>query len=357
VNQLWQDLRFGFRMWTKTPWLTFTVVLSLAIGIGVNSTAFSLVEAMFLRAPAGKNPGQLVSIIPETPQGADMSSYPEYLDVNEETTAFSGVLAEAGHMAFLTIGGKTELLSMELVSKNYFSVLELGLAIGRGFTADRSINSANEVIISYSLWRSRFGADAAMVGKSIILNRGTFTVVGVAPKGFRGLNREMPNDLWLPATLEGYSAPQDRRVREFDQLIGRLAPRVTPDEARAELTVLAARLAKGYPATNANRTFRLVRALPRRAHTDRARDGHCCTPPARLLRERHGSAHRPLGNAYARTCHPVHLGCGPVALGPPAAVGRLAPCSSGRRARFAAYSLAHRASARGDAAVLRLGRL
>jgi predicted permease len=262
MNQLWQDLRFGFRLWAKTPWVTFIAILSLAIGIGINSTAFSVVDALFLRPPPGKNPSQLVSIIPETPQGPDMSSYPEYLDLNQDTTAFSGVLARAGHMVFLTTARGTELLPMETVSNNFFSVLAVNVAAGRSFTPAPSRSSSSphfEAIISYSLWRSHFGGDPSIIGKPINLNHAMFTVVGVAPEGFQGLGRVLANDVWLPASLEGFdSAPQNRQFREFDELVGRLAPGVTPAQARAQLAVLAARLAKAYPATNTNRTFALV---------------------------------------------------------------------------------------------------
>jgi predicted permease len=261
MNQLWQDLRFGLRLWSKTPWLTFIAVVSLAIGIGINSTAFSIVDTLFLRPPAGKNPSQLVSIIPETPQGSDMSSYAEYLDLNQNTTAFSGVLASSAHMVFLTTPRGTELLPMELVSSNYFSVLGLNLAAGRSFSPVRPVaspGSRDEVIISYSLWQSHFGGDPSIVGRSIILNRGMFTVVGVAPKGFQGLNKVFLNDVWLSARFSGAPADQNSQFREFDDLIGRLAPGVTPAQARAQLSVLAERLAKAYPATNAHRTFALV---------------------------------------------------------------------------------------------------
>ena len=262
MNQLWQDLRFGFRLWAKTPWVTFIAILSLAIGIGINSTAFGIVDNLFLRPPPGKNPSQLVSIIPETPQGPDMSSYPEYLDLNRDTTAFSGVVARAGHMVFLTTPRGTELLPMEIVSNNFFSVLDVNFAAGRSFSPASSGSSSKprlEAIISYSLWQSHFGGDPSIVGKSITLNHAMFTLVGIAPKGFQGLNRVLTNDVWLPASLDGFdSSPQNRQFREFDQLVGRLAPGVTPAQARAQLSVLAARLAKAYPATNTNRTFALV---------------------------------------------------------------------------------------------------
>lgn len=262
MNQLWQDLRFGFRLWAKTPWLTFIAVLSLAIGIGINSTAFGIVDALFLLPPPGRNPSQLVSIIPETPQGPDMSSYPEYLDLDQQTTAFSGVVARAGHMVFLTTPRGTELLPMEIVSNNFFSVLDVNLAAGRSFSPASSGNSSKpglEAVISYSLWQSHFGGDPSIIGKSITLNHGMFTLVGIAPKGFQGLNRVLANDVWLPASLDGFdSSPQNRKFREFDELVGRLAPGVTPAQARAQLNVLAARLAKAYPATNTDRTFALV---------------------------------------------------------------------------------------------------
>lgn len=262
MNRLWQDLRFGFRLWAKTPWVTFIATLSLAIGIGINSTAFGIVDTLFLRPPPGKNPSQLVSIVPETPQGPDMSSYPEYLDLDQQTTAFSGVVARAGHMVFLTTPRGTELLPMEIVSNNFFSVLGVNLAAGRSFSPASSGNSSKrgpEAVISYSLWQSHFGGDPSIIGKPITLNHGIFTLVGITPKGFQGLNRVLANDVWLPASLDGFdSSPQNRKFREFDELVGRLAPGVTPAQARAQLNVLAARLAKAYPATNTNRTFALV---------------------------------------------------------------------------------------------------
>lgn len=258
MSQILQDLRYGVRMFARSPIFTATAILSLAIGIGVNSAAFSVVDAFLLRPLPGAAPGQLASLYTKTPHGSDVLSYPDYDDVRQGASAFSGVLAAAGHGAFLKTGGEPVLLLTNDVSENYFEVLGLKLAAGRTFEEEEGggAGSGPSVIISYALWQRQFGRDPGLIGNSIILNNKPYTVAGVAPKGYRGLSRFVATDAWMPAVKEISFETQKRDIREFD-VVARLAPGATAAQAQAELDVIGKRLAKEYPVTNRDTTFTL----------------------------------------------------------------------------------------------------
>ncbi len=256
MGQMWQDLRYGLRLFARAPLFTVTAVLSLAIGIGVNSTAFSVVDAFLLRPVPGTAPEQLANLNAKTPRGFDRLSYPDFVDIRQGTSAFSGVLAVTGHGAFLKTEGESVLLLTNFVSEDYFEVLGLKLAAGRTFGENQNERAGNgrSVIISYALWQRQFGGDPGFVGKSIILNNTPYTVAGIAPKGFRGLSRFVATDAWMPVVKEDQVATQRRDDREFE-VVARLAPGANAAQARAALDVIANRLSKENPVTNKDTTF------------------------------------------------------------------------------------------------------
>ncbi|HEY7546192.1 MAG TPA: ABC transporter permease, partial [Blastocatellia bacterium] len=173
IGDLWQDLRYGSRMLGKNPGFTAVIVLTLALGIGVNTSIFSLVNAVLLRPlPVVKNSEQLVWF--RAP-----SSYPNYEDYRDQNDVFSGITALSGTQSFsLNTDGQPEMIKGEFVTANYFSVLGVDPAMGRAFLPEEDAPGSHPiVVISHNLWQRRFGADANLAGRTITINGLSFTVV------------------------------------------------------------------------------------------------------------------------------------------------------------------------------------
>jgi predicted permease len=243
--------------------VALVVLLSLAMGIGVNSAMFSVVDALYLRPLPVKNPEQLVRIDSRDRGGHfDRDSYADYLDIRSQSTAFSDVIAQNRQGALLAVNGETELVSLTVVSDNYFSVLGVNAHAGRIFSPvlDQHLDREPAAIISYGLWQRRFGGKRDLVGKSIVLMDRNYTVVGIAPPSFRGLvvGIGVASDVWLPASAwvvlanGNRTAIEKRDIRKFD-LVGRMRPGVRVEQAQAQLDTITGGLAQAYPATNAGR--------------------------------------------------------------------------------------------------------
>jgi hypothetical protein len=259
LETFWQDIRFAARMLAKSPGFTAVAVFTLALGIGVNSTVFTVAEAALLRSWPAQAPERLAQIISTTPQGKESYfSYPDYQDLAGQSRALEGFLAYARHGALLSVGTESQWVHDDLVSPNYFRVLGFNPQLGCNFSADAGAHGELSVVISDSLWRRAFHADPSLVGKQIQLTGGSYTVLGIAPPGYRGLEREVPTDLWLPVTA-GYSSAElaDRKEREFE-VLGRLRPGVTAAQAKTDLDTIGRRLAQAYPATDKARNVTLI---------------------------------------------------------------------------------------------------
>ncbi len=261
-----QDLRYGIRLLLKSPGFTTVAVASLALGIGVNSAVFSVVDGMFLRPLAVEKPEQLVWIYSRSPESRGLStSYVEYLDLRDQTDAFSGLVAQSRRGSMLRVNDETEMVLTTVVSANYFSALGVRAALGRTFSSELDSSPAKDpvAILSYSLWQRRFGNDPQIVGKSIQLSERNCTVVGVMPRSFRGLERMVPPEIWLSTTgwvaINPGNRPEleRREVRVFN-VLGRLRPGATPEQAQAQLDTIAGRLEQSYPATNKGRRLSAV---------------------------------------------------------------------------------------------------
>ncbi len=253
MQTLLQDLRFAIRILAKAPGFTAVAVISLALGIGVNTTIFSLINGVLFRPlPRVKEPAALVWF--RAP-----ASYPDYEDFRDQNDVFSGISALSGTSEFsLSQGGQPELVKGEFVSANYFSVLGVDISTGRAFLPeeDRLADAQPVVVLSYGLWQRRFGGDPNLIGGSVSLNGLTFTVVGVAPQGFVGAEATLPRDLWAPMAIyprlnpppagKGDVVPDRLRDRGTDSLnlIARLKPGVTRAQAQAAMTAIVARLPK-----------------------------------------------------------------------------------------------------------------
>ncbi|MGB7622579.1 MAG: ABC transporter permease [Terriglobia bacterium] len=252
-----RDIRYSLRILLKHPGFTAVAIATLALGIGINTSIFTVFNALALRPLPAKDPGSVVRVYESVEDGTRYGSfsYPDYVDVRDQNSVFSGLIAYTG--ASLRLGessdpnAATETFQGTLVSGNFFSALGIDAIVGRTFVPeeDRTPGSHPVTVLSYGLWQRRFGADPGMVGKTLILNFHPYTVVGVAPKWFTGLELG-GTDLWVPLMMEAQAAPGrdflQRRNSHFLKLVGRLKPGVTPKQAEAQISTLAAQLDQTY---------------------------------------------------------------------------------------------------------------
>lgn len=245
MGTLLKDLRYGVRTLVRTPGFTLVAVLSLALGIGVNTTVFSLLDAIVLRSMAVQNPDQIVEIATREAAGEPHTdfSYPLYAGLRDGNEALAGMVAYADTNFGLSAGDQTERIRGEFVSSNYFSVLGVQPTIGSGFAADDERAGAPRVaVISEALWSRLLGRQASVLQKTITLNGRTFAVIGVAPKNFSGLLRGMKTDVWITlphnADFEGRPDLLTSQDISWLSLAGRLKQGTTIQQAQSQLTSL-----------------------------------------------------------------------------------------------------------------------
>jgi predicted permease len=261
MQTLWQDLRFGARMLMKKPGFTLIAVVTLALGVGANTAIFTWLKAILLQPLPGVAAGhrlvKLHTVLTRSGNRPIGISYPDYKDYRDRNEVFSGLAVfNADTFNLLDGDGRPARVLGSLVSGNYFDVLGVRAALGRTFAPDedRTPGTHPAVVVSYGLWRRRFAADPALIGKTIRLNRRDFTVVGVAPKGFGGSIVGLSLDLWVPIMMAPQltSAPDllNGRASQWLSAIGRLKDGVTFEQAQSDARNIAARLSKEYPQTN-----------------------------------------------------------------------------------------------------------
>ena len=259
VKAIVQDARHAWRSIAAMPVMAAVVVVSLGVGIGVNTAVFSWIQAMVLEPlPAVADAGQLYLVEPRAETNSYPGvSWPEFRDIKEQTRAFPDLLAF--RMVPFNVGeaGRIERTPGLLVSDNYFSALGLKPRLGRFLQPDEVERRGAEpvVVISYDYWRTRFGADASVLGRTIRVNDRLLSIVGVAPEGFQGTVTMLDFSLWVPATLApsllaGSRELDDRALRGYS-VVGKLPPGTTATQAQAELDRTMRQLARTYPATNA----------------------------------------------------------------------------------------------------------
>jgi len=271
IETLMQDLHYGWRMLVKAPGFTAVVIMVLALGIGANTAIFSLVESVLLRPVPANNPGWLMAIHTSGPHGAGYSStsYPDYEYYRDHTRVFAGVMAYARIRVSWTHSDETEFPWAEIVSGNYFTVLGVRPFMGRAFqpNEDAAPGSGPVAVVSYEFWQRQLGSDPDVLGKPLTLNAHTFTVAGVAPKGFTGVNLDWGTKagIWVPLSMQAQVLPAgidllQRREARWLLVMARLAPCATPAEAQADAALAAQRLAQSYPAADKDRVAILLPA-------------------------------------------------------------------------------------------------
>ncbi|HEY7182713.1 MAG TPA: ABC transporter permease, partial [Blastocatellia bacterium] len=273
MQTIWQDLRYCGRMLWKQPGFTLIVALTLSLGIGANGVIFSLVNALLLRPLPAPKPEELAAVYTSDYSGGGLgpTSYPDYIDFRDRNRVFAGVVAyESPQPLSLNIDGANERMFGEIVSGNYFSALGLNPSLGRGFLPeeDRTPGERAVAVVSHKLWRSRFGGDPAIVGRSVKINGHPFTIVGVAPEKYVGLLRGFAVDWWIPAMMMGQAVPGSNdltnRWSHTFLVMGRLKPGVTLQQAQADFNSIAAQLYKEWPRhwENIRRQSRSVSVAP-----------------------------------------------------------------------------------------------
>lgn len=260
MRTLRQDLQFGFRVLRNSPGFTLVAVLTLALGIAVNATVFSWIDSVLLHPfPGAGNPQRLALLETVSSSGefTVATSYLDYRDYRDNLKLVEGLAI--GRFTPLSMGadGKTERAWAELVSANYFDVLQVKPILGRAFLPEEAGDQPGAypvAVLSYRLWRNRFHGDPKVLGKTIRLNRHELTIVGIAPPEFRGTTAGLVYDVWMPITMATAMGTGPtlsyRGTRDLTSTVARLRPGVTIEQARAEASALARQMAAAHPDTS-----------------------------------------------------------------------------------------------------------
>ncbi len=255
--RLLQDLRFAIRTMLKRPAFALIAVATLALGIGGSTAIFTIVDAALLRGLPYKQPDRLYHLFETTPQkefNQREFSYPDYVDY-QNNQVLEGLAAYGGQGAILSGNGEPERVFAPVASANFFSVLGVEPILGRTFQPGEDKPGAPRVVVlTYGMWQRRFGGDSGVLGKSLKINGDDYTVIGVLPASFQFAMRA--SDMWRP-----YQPTDSQRTRRFmhgTNLIGRLKPGVTPEQAQSELAVITKRIEQENMASHANTGLRLV---------------------------------------------------------------------------------------------------
>jgi putative ABC transport system permease protein len=256
MQTLLQDLRYGARMLLKKPGFTLIAVLTLALGVGANTAIFSVINSLMLRPLPYREPDRLVKVYQAEPDPAkgmlpSIWSYPRFEVLRDQSQSFTAVSAVAQLQNNLTGANEPERLKVEMVSASYFPMLGVEAVAGRAFTAeeDRTPGANLAAMLSFSLWQRRFGGDVQAIGKTIELDKYSFTIVGVAPPGFHGQNGTA--DAWTTMM----AAPLLRSSRTlvipnnyWFQVIARLKDGVSAAQAQSEMRTITEQINQKYPA-------------------------------------------------------------------------------------------------------------
>jgi len=253
-------VRFALRQLRKSPGFTITAVLTLTLAIGANAVVFGVLNALILR-PLNVPQAESLFVI----QPGERHSYPDYLDLRQRNRSFDDVAVFAIRQSGLDTGKDPSKVWQYEISGNYFDVLRIQPYLGRFFHAsdEHGPNSAPYVVLSYAYWHSHFQDDRTVVGRVVRLNRQAFTILGVAPPGFQGTILFFAPDIFLPMVnheqLTGEELLNGRGTHWMFEMVGRLKPGVTPEQATGDLNSVDSYLKKTYPKEEDNEPYTLAR--------------------------------------------------------------------------------------------------
>jgi predicted permease len=269
------DFRFALRQLVKARAFTAAAVIVLALGIGANTAIFSLMNTLLFQPPHYAKANEIVQVFSQdkkTPKTFRGFSYPTYVDIREQNSVFSGLMAH--NLAMVGVGdkGSTRRAFTDVVSSNYFSVMGVMPMQGRAFQAEEETpgRNATVAIVSYNYWK-REGLNPAMLGSTITIDSRPFTVIGIMPQGFTGTTQVFAPEIWLPLGVydqvandfeTGNKDKLDNRGGKQFMIVGRLKPGVTAAAAAPALKTLAANLEQAYPVEQKDQTF-MIETLSR----------------------------------------------------------------------------------------------
>ncbi len=254
MGTLSQDFRYGLRMLRKQPGFTAVAVVTLALAIGANTAIFSIVYPVLLRSLPFANPNQLVTVGESRQKIACCSyatSYPDYLDWRANAKSFQSLAGYGGDAYTITGNGDPKTVFAAMVTTNFFSTLGVTPVLGRDFLPGEDLPSGqgpNVALLTYDFWRSDFGGDPKIIGRLVRLDGKLVTIVGILPRNFE-LTPAGILPIWVPLHLNNYE--RTARDSHWFSVIGRLAPGVTLEQARSEMTAIGSEISHQYPATDA----------------------------------------------------------------------------------------------------------
>ena len=257
-----RDLKFALRQLAKSPGFALTAIITLALGIGANAVVFSILNAVVLHPVNVPHADALYNL---QRSGAPSQSYPDYFDLRDRNRTFSDLVAvDIGGPVGVDSGGNPTTAWPDLTSGNYFDALETQPFLGRFFHAsdEKGPDSAPYIVLSHAFWNTYFHADPAILGKPVLINRHPFTVIGIAPPGFRGTELFFAPAFWAPIVEMKTITDQDQLKYRGDHsasVLGRLRAGVTPAQATDDINAIAASLAKSYPSEDDGLKFSLAR--------------------------------------------------------------------------------------------------
>src|SRR5713226_9211755 len=250
METLMKDLRFGIRMMTRSPGFTLVAIITIALGIGANTAIFSVVDAVLLRSLPYPDAGRLVMLWSTMQsQGVPISgsAMPDYREWRDQSQSFDGLGGfYYGDFNLSGANREPERVQGAFVTVNLFPVLGIAPGLGRGFSPEEEeFGRHHVVLLSEALWQRRYGADPQTIGRTISLGGDPYTVVGVMPKGMAFFDNQPVVELWTPISF----APGDNfdtRNNHFVNLVGRLNPGVSIEQAQAEASTIASRMAEEF---------------------------------------------------------------------------------------------------------------
>jgi predicted permease len=274
LSDLGRDMRYAIRMLLRAPGFAFVVVLTLALGIGANAVIFSAIDAVLLRDAPVADPDRVAVVYTTSGnQAYSSSSYPDYVDLRD-SGVFHSLAAHTSILLSLDVNSQIEWVPGEAVSGNYFDVLGVSIPVGRAFAPDedRMVAPVRVAVISHALWQRDFSGDPSLVGQPIRLNGNTYTVVGVAPRGFSGPILGRAPEVWVPMALQpevrppsaglrrslGHSRLLEVRGMRWMNIIGRLPEGGSVAQAGSGAEVVARRLQTAHPESNRDRRFTVI---------------------------------------------------------------------------------------------------
>ncbi len=260
-DQVRQDVTYSLRRLLAEPGFTLVAVATVALGIGANTAVFSVVNGVLLNPLPFPEPDRLMAVYSRTGDGQrGSSSYPNFLDWAADNRSFTELAAFRPDDLNLTGAGLPERVPAEMVSASFFRLLQVRPVHGRTFVAsDDRVGAAPVALISESLWRRKFAASPAAIGQTLTLSGRSYVIVGVIPPGFQYVARNFHrSDVYLPIGLWNAPGFRDRQVSMAMDVVGRLKPGVTVEQARGEMEALARGLAGRYPEVNAGTSITVI---------------------------------------------------------------------------------------------------